>query len=343
MHIEARGHPLHTRALRVTLSSREDKLEARAYLIDLRKRGFVPVGGDLQGPGIVHHMLLRAVVDPRAGVLESISAEQPAVAFESSPLSAGESCRDPIRLIESMAGAPLDGDFARRLNAVLGGPRGCSHILTLAQLLGSTAVWALEREAQRRRRGGRAWRAGERVFARDVIVDGSEPSAGEMQLSVQLTDIHCAPAAPVARPLERLGQQLEVRLSGSVDMRGVVLGKVEGAERRRRLDDLEAPWVERTAALEGLEGTPLLRGITRVLLARFGEAPDDRPLLDALLMMAPAFVQCAAALSEPWAILFKESASVVAMGGFPDSCYMWRRGGALDRARSAEEPPPRLW
>jgi len=30
------------------------------------------------------------------------------------------------------------------------------------------------------------------------------------------------------------------------------------------------------------------------------------------------------------------------MGGITDSCYMWRRGGALDRARTPNDPSPAL-
>ena len=34
--------------------------------------------------------------------------------------------------------------------------------------------------------------------------------------------------------------------------------------------------------------------------------------------------------------------SVIGMGGLPDSCYMWRRGGALDRLRGPDDPLPTL-
>ncbi len=53
-------------------------------------------------------------------------------------------------------------------------------------------------------------------------------------------------------------------------------------------------------------------------------------------MLAPALVQSAAAMSEAWPLAFRANPSVVAMGGLTDSCYMWRRDGALDRARAAE-------
>ena len=62
MHLQNTGHPLHSRALSVALTQNDaGQLALESYLLDLRKRGFVPVGGDLQGPGIIHHMRLRGV------------------------------------------------------------------------------------------------------------------------------------------------------------------------------------------------------------------------------------------------------------------------------------------
>jgi hypothetical protein len=81
--------------------------------------------------------------------------------------------------------------------------------------------------------------------------------------------------------------------------------------------------------------------VTAELFRRLGNAAGDRPLLDALLMLAPALIQCVAANSEPFATLFRDNPSLVAMGGLPDSCYMWRRDGALQRARPADPKPTR--
>src|SRR5262249_4200429 len=48
MHLDLGGHPLHTRALGITLSARDDgRVDVHGTVLDLRKRGFVPVGGDL--------------------------------------------------------------------------------------------------------------------------------------------------------------------------------------------------------------------------------------------------------------------------------------------------------
>src|SRR5438128_1829131 len=230
MRLEARGHPLHTRALSVVLAARADgKLDVHGAVLDLRKRGFVPVAGDLQGAGVIHDMRLAGTIDPASARLETLAAEQRSVAFEPSAVTGGE----------------------------------------------------------------------------------------------------------------RFAEQLEVRLVVEVEFPALTIGRLEAAERRRGAADLEdAAWRARGEAVAWLVGRRLGGGITAELLARLGGAPDDRPLLDTLLMLAPALVQCAAAMSEAWPLAFRTDPSVVAMGGLPDSCYMWRRDGALDRARAAEGNRP---
>ena len=337
MRLEACGHPLHTRALSVVLTARADgRLDVHGAVLDLRKRGFVPVAGDLQGAGIIHDMRLAGTIDPGSATLETLAAEQRSVAFEPSALTAGESCRDPIDRIAALAGTRLDDGWARRLADAIGGPRGCSHLLTLGHLLGSSAAWALARE--RALHGTAPARpAGQRVFRRDVVIDGHETAPARVLLAAQTSDLHFAPVGTLVRPMDRFAEQLEVRLVAEVEFPHLTVGRLEAAERRRGAADLEgAAWRDRSEAIAWLAGRRLGGGITAELLARLGAAPDDRPLLDTLLMLAPALVQCAAAMSEAWPLAFRTDPSVVAMGGLPDSCYMWRKGGALEQARAAE-------
>src|SRR5262249_26656424 len=135
--------------------------------------------------------------------------------------------------------------------------------------------------------------------------------------------------------------QLELQALAEVDLATFALTRVTGVERRRTRADLEhAPWRERDDVLASLAGLRLGAGITAELVRRLGERPDDRPLLDALLLLAPTVVQCAAALSEAWLVSAKTSPSLVGMGGIIDSCYMWRRDGGLARAREGDGPPP---
>lgn len=336
MRLDLRGEPLHTRSLGVTLTQRGDgRLDAAGVLLDLRKRGFVPVGGDLQPAGIVHEMLLDGIVDPQGPTLASLAVRQPHVAFEASAMTRGESCRDLAGRVPLLAGAPIDDGWPRRLADDIGGPRGCSHVLTLAQYLGATVAWALPRLAAPA--GVPPWTAGQRVFRRDVVVDGAQPAEGRLLLALQQIDLHLAPVTEPSPPMDRFAGTRELRALATVDLATMTLADVALAERRRDAAGLDAPWHDRGDVAASLPGLSVWRGISASLIERVA-APDDRPVLDALLMLAPALIQVFAALSDPWPALAREQGWRVGMGGRVDSCWMWRRGGALREARGPGDP-----
>jgi hypothetical protein len=342
MQLEHAGHPLHTRALSVTLTQRTDgRIDFDSYVLDLRKRGFVPVGGDLQGPGIIHHMCLRGIVSSDWLHIDTITAGQPSVAFEATALTTGESCRDPIDRIAELSGTRLDAEYTARLSAAIGGPRGCSHLLTLAHLVGSTIPWAarVDRECHS---ATSLRRDDERIFRRDLIVDGAEVDSARINVAVQLTDLLWAPTPAIAPPMARFAAELEIRLQIGIDRKTYTLADITGARRRRRRHDLaDAAWDDVGHLVNDLVGLPMFQGVSAQLRSRFDARPDERPLQDALLMVAPTLIQCSAALSESWALLANNTTSVVGMGGIPDSCYMWRRDGALHKSRRPDDPTPR--
>lgn len=346
--ILVRGTPAHTRTLEVVLSQSDpDRLAAHGIILDLRKRGLVPMAGDLQTAGVIHHMSVDATLAVEDLRVESIRTEQPNVAFEPSPGTGGECCRDPGKRIEALAGSAIDPGYARRLGAAIGGPLGCSHVLTLAQLLGSTALAAVasDREAY----GAIATRRpGERLFDRSLSIDGFESPEGGLCLALQLADLHFAPAPAVAQPYDRLCGQRELRIEAEIDLAVMKLVRISAAE---RVDDALTPGGASWQAqdLRFLEGHAVLAGMARTLFERLGDAPARRPLLDALLNIAPGMIQCMPALSNYWQRWRDAHASgdgssdatrAVSgpMGGMSDSCYMWRRDGALQRQLAGDLP-----
>jgi DUF2889 family protein len=209
MEIEAIGAPAHTRTLVVWLQRRgAAHWDAHGHLLDLRKRGLVPMAADLQTSGVIHDMRVRARIAGDAPPhFVSMEAQQPSVAFEPSPATAGECCRDPAERIAALAGTPLDDATARRLGGALGGPRGCSHVLTLAQLLTSTASTALALEARHHPDATRP--DGQRIFHRSLSIDGVQ-GRESFHLVLQQADVHLAPIEPSADtdPFARLASRL---------------------------------------------------------------------------------------------------------------------------------------
>jgi hypothetical protein len=332
--------PLHTRALSVELRAADgDGFAARASLLDVRKTGIVPVGGDLGTPGVVHEMWIDAGIDRRGPRLTTLAAHQPRVAFEASPVTGGESCRDAAGRLPMLAGARLDADVDRLLSTAQGGPRGCSHLLTISQVLVAAVTWALSRGDV----AGAARRRGERVFRRDILVDGSRGADGGLELVAQLTDVFFAPGPEIAQPMQRFAALHEVRLRAPIDTSTLGFGAVEACERRRDGASVaDVGWTDRTARVAGLRGVTVFRGVSAALMQQLGADVADRPLLQAALMLAPTFIQVCGAMSESWMARAAAADSVIGMSGLPDSCYMWRRGGALDRLRGPDDPVPML-
>lgn len=341
MKLSVAGHPLHTRSLTVAAFQRDDgRYQLRAAILDLRKCGFVPVAGFLQSSGIVHHMTLDGVVDPQTRVLEHFEGGQPTRAFDPSALTQGECCSDPLPRLATLVGEKLDAGFVGALQRAFGGSLGCSHLVTLAQLLASGIAtsldWNLAQPA-----ASRARRPGERVFQRAVEIDGFELEDGAIQLTVQLSDLHFISAPEVAAPMRHFGGQTEVRISASVDMaNGMRLGDLVGAERRRDYQGIGVTdFVDRSSELQFLAGQDVMSGVSQRMLGAFREVPEDRPFLDAQLMLAPGFVQCLASLSERWPENAKANPSLLGVCGRPDSCYMWRKDGPV---QSAEKTHPEI-
>jgi hypothetical protein len=343
MQVEARGVPAHTRTLSVTLRHADQEgVDFAAYVLDLRKRGFVPVGGDIQGPGIIHHMSLGGRLGRASSSIEAIRAEMPTIAFEATPATGGESCRDRIDRVQGLAGMPLSGGYASRVGAEIGGTQGCSHVLTLGHLLGPTAVWGLDEE---RRLLGESpgWRRGERIFRRDIVVDGADRE-GDLAMVALLNDLHMRPQAAEAEAAERFARQVEIRVGARLRLADMRILEIDVAERRRGPEDLEsASWRPRPDRAEPLVGLSLRSGVARDLIERFQGDDRDRPLLDLLLMLAPATLQCVASFIDTYTRTGGAGRAAAETGGHPDSCYMWRRDGAMQRRRleaAARATPP---
>jgi hypothetical protein len=331
------GLPIHTRSLVVeAFATPTGAVRFAGAILDQRKVGFVPTGGDLQTAGLIHHMQIELELDPESGRITHLESKQPTVAFEASPASGGDCCRDPAPRLRELVGEVLDDGFPRRLARTFGGPLGCSHLLTLAQLLGASVPRFLEGA----RLGTRT--PEERIAKRSLFLDGFERGDGGLDVCVQLSEFQLRPAREVSAPIDRLLRQHEVRIRASLDDKLATLESIDGAERVRDGAALDAPWHNRRTTLAALEGGPALRGLAARILGELGNDPAEGPLRDTLLNLAPGVIQCLAAFSHRLIAAFAAGGGgkrtslprELSVGGYPDSCYMWRSDGPMARARA---------
>ena len=353
MQLPVRGHPLHTRSLTLVVSLRDDgRWHARGDVIDLRKVGFVPMMSDIQPAGIIHHMSIDLLVDPTTSRIDSVQVDQPVVAIEPSAVSRGECCRDPAPRLKALEGECLDGRFARQLGNVFGGPRGCSHLLTLFQLMASGLRRAIQLESALQARAGDgtpARETGERLFRRTAFVEGFEAEGddGAIEMAVQLADFHTQPLAADAPPTQRLASQSDVRLFVRTSGPDRKLSDLRMADRERSPESLATAWRDVSERLATLVGVPMVGGLAARLFAIFDQ-PEDRLLLTAGLQLAPGYIQVMAAVMDRWLAQLNQDQpareapalggsgriDVGSIGGLPDSCYMWRKDGPMASIRA---------
>jgi hypothetical protein len=309
----------------------------------------VPMPDGLQTAGIVHHRVIEARIgaDRR---LESLETAQPFVAIEPSAGTRGECCRDPAPRLQALLGRRFDADFAPALSKTFGGALGCSHLLTLFHLMASLLPRALDAERDLLRDASARRAPGERFFRRSVFVDGHEPEAGALQLVVQLSDFHSAPFAAARERIDHLALQHEVRVLADLDLARIAITGLGAHERERTRDTLaSATWRELSPRLAAFVGRPIMPGLGSALRAELAGQPDAHRLLDALLQLAPGFVQCTPAMTDrliaqlgqapPGAAARSRGTlpDFLALGGATDSCYMWRAGGPMVSFRPIPE------
>jgi hypothetical protein len=327
------GEPIHTRAQSAWVTLRPDGLlDARGYLLDVRTRGFLPVGGNMQGMGIIHHMELGWIVDPAAAVVKTWAPSQPTVAFEATAETAGESCRDPADRVASLAEVPLGAGLSGTLRDRIGGPAGCSHLITLGLFMDAAL-----RAGLARRIAAAAAGPPRPLWRRDVVFDAHERPAGGVRVGVRQGDLDWNDGGPDARAPERFARHHELVARVDVDLWPGTLVAAGGAERERTVARFAGvAWTDRDALLAPLAGTGLARGAAGEITRRLGDGADATPWRDALVMLPPALVQCRAAHPDAWHEKVRATERHPGLTALPDSCYMWRRGGALERIREAQ-------
>ncbi len=356
-----KGRPLHTRSLTVIVSRESDSCwHARGDVIDLRKHSFVPLVDDIQPAGVIHMMSIDFDFDPDSLRIDGIQIEQPFVAIESSEATGGDCCRDPAPRLLELNGETLGPAFIKRLSGQFGGPLGCSHLLTLFQLMSSTIPRAVGLEQSRTRREGRKQPDGTRFFRRSLFVDGHEGDGRTIEVALQLTDTHTRPIDPRERSITRLEISHEVKAAVGIDRKRFKIQSINVRERKRSFETLSAArWESLDEDVENLNGKPLIPGMAHRVFELLSDDPSQQPVRDTLLQLAPGFIQIAAALmdehferqgaatpSERPAEGTSDASTrrgdepankpaVAAIGGNLNSCYMWREDGYVAKTWGA--------
>ena len=299
------GDLIHVRTIEIDVEAERDgRREARGRICDRRHQGHTYTGSHVIGPGIVHDMSACLTIDMGKGTIASATSAMKRAAFDGSPETRFESCRDILPNVEQIAGARLDEDLAGAIRRTIGRERGCYHLtnlwLAIASLVSRIGAGSIDPAA---------------TLRRSLEFTAREGENGRVRFTGHLADIG-------------QGAPRQTRLGFELDPRHYLLEEVDAAAS----PDLRPL----PAAAVALEGVSLTTGFARAAVERLGAIPDAREILD-LALGLNAVVTQAMLLTETPAVATAQGPSTheptrhEPASRAAGTCYMWRAGGPVER------------
>jgi hypothetical protein len=293
---------VHRRSMRIAVGPvRGGARAVDAQLSDRRYRGVSRVGIHVRRPGPIHEMSAHLEIDARGRAIASARGAMALAAFDGTPDTGFQSCRDILPNVAHLAGLPIDAELVAAMRRTVGRERGCYHLSTL--ILATAPVLArIAREALA---------AG--PFGRELVLDAADAGGGLTRFDGMLRDWQ--DGAPERR----------ARLAFSVSYARPRAGDVLA---------MRAPGLAPAPdAAARLEGTSLETGFAREALARLADLPEAAELGDLALGLSAIFTQgmVQAPGSNPAPIPAGRAHRA------HNTCWMWRDGGPLQGMSSGLE------
>jgi hypothetical protein len=135
---ENRHAKIHTRQIKVTTyDTDEDAIIVEGSLKDDRLQTVHRAAGRIVPPGTVHHMIIRMKVTRPRMIIEDIDVAMPTVPHEECPQTRNS--------LEPVIGMRISAGFTNRVKDLVGGAKGCAHLVALLVSMASASVqgaWA---------------------------------------------------------------------------------------------------------------------------------------------------------------------------------------------------------
>ena len=124
---------IHTRSIDVAIyTCEDDAIIVEGQLKDDRLIDSYRSGGDVIPPGAVHNMIIRMKVRGPDLIIEDIDVEMPTVP--------NDGCLETRRSLEPIKGLSIVSGFTLKVKNLVGGAKGCAHLMALLMTMAPAAV-----------------------------------------------------------------------------------------------------------------------------------------------------------------------------------------------------------
>ena len=88
--------------------------------------------GDTPPPGTVHHMIIRMEIKGPKLLIEEIEVEMPTIPYDA--------CLETQGCLDQLKGIPIVAGFTNKVKKMVGGRKGCCHLVSLLTAMAPAAV-----------------------------------------------------------------------------------------------------------------------------------------------------------------------------------------------------------
>ena len=130
---ENKHEKIHTRQITVTTYDTEEaSVIVEGVLKDDRLKEIHRPTGENVPPGTVHHMIIRMKVNMPRLTIEDIDVDMPTVPHDE--------CPETRNSLEPVIGMRVTSGFTNSVKDLVGGPKGCAHLVALLVSMASATV-----------------------------------------------------------------------------------------------------------------------------------------------------------------------------------------------------------
>jgi len=131
--MRTKGPIIHNRKIDITTyEGAPDSVVVEGILHDERLVETYRPTGDKHPPGTVHHMIIRMEIQGPKLTIKDIEVEMPTIPYEA--------CLETLDTLNQLKGMPIVTGFTGKVKRLVGGRKGCCHLLSLLAAMAPAAV-----------------------------------------------------------------------------------------------------------------------------------------------------------------------------------------------------------
>jgi hypothetical protein len=130
---KTKGQKIHTRDIKLaTYEFDDERIVIEGAFVEKRLYDYQLASGKKKPAGVIHHMIIRWLFNMSTFTIEDIEAEMLTVPYEE--------CIETVKGMSLLRGMVIASGFTIKLKELIGGTKGCAHLLALLTAMAPAAL-----------------------------------------------------------------------------------------------------------------------------------------------------------------------------------------------------------